>query len=240
MLRRLSVFAGWSLDMAEEVCSDDRLPASQMLDLITGLVDKSLVVVEPEVLGQTRYRMLDTIREYAAERLAEAGETAEGERRLRDYSLRVAEENMAIGMAIIPAPWSARVDVFRRYDVDLGNALQVLSRCRADGDAETGLRICTAIRPCWIVRGTFAEGAEWFDSFLAIDAPGLAAGVRGPALVGRSQLALSSDPASAQQWAGEGLELCRLADDEFWIAAALNLLAEIALHTGQRPIAPSP
>jgi predicted ATPase/DNA-binding NarL/FixJ family response regulator len=233
MLRRLSVFAGWSLDMAEDVCSDDKLPADHMLDLITALVDKSLVVVEPEVLGQSRYRMLDTIREYAAQRLAEAGESAERQCRLRDYSLRVAEESMAVGMAIVTAPWSARVDVFRRYDIDAGNALQVLSQCLADGDAETGLRICTAIRPCWIVRGTFAEGAEWFDSFLAIDALGLTAAVRGPALVGRAQLALSSDPAGARHWAEEGLELCRGAGDEFWTAAALNLLAEVGLHTGR-------
>ena len=233
MLRRLSVFAGWSLDMAEEVCADDKLPADQMLDLITGLVDKSLVAVESEALGQTRYRMLDTIREYAAERLAEAGESAERQRRLREYSLCVAEESMAVGMAIIPAPWPARVDVFRRYDVDLGNVLQVLSGCLADGDAETGLRICTAIRPVWIVRGTFAEGAEWFDSFLAVDSPALPAGVRGPALVGRAQLALSSDPARARQWAQDGLQLCRAAGDEFWTAAALNLLAEVALHTGR-------
>ena len=233
MLRRLSVFAGWSLDMAEDVCADDELPAGHMLDLITGLVDKSLVVVEPEALGQTRYRLLDTIREYAAERLADAGEADERYRRLRDYALRVSEHNMAIGMAIIPAPWSARVDVFRRYDVDEGNALQVLARCLADRDAETGLRICTAVRPVWIVRGAFAEGAEWFDSFLGIDAPGLPAGVRGAALVGRAQLALSSDPAGARQWATEGLALCRAAGDEFWIAAALNLLAEVALHTGQ-------
>src|SRR6266542_933391 len=229
MLRRLSVFAGWSLDMAEDVCSDDKLPADQMLDLITALVDKSLVVVEPEVLGQTRYRMLDTIREYAAEQLAEAGESDERERRLRDYALRVTEDSMAVGMGIVAAPWSARVDVFRRFDIDAGNALQVLSRCLADGDAETGLRICTAIRPCWIVRGTFAEGAEWFDSFLAIDAPGMTAAIRGPALVGRAQLALSSDPAEARRRAEQGLELCRVADDEFWTAAALNLLAEAAI-----------
>jgi predicted ATPase/DNA-binding CsgD family transcriptional regulator len=233
MLRRLSVFAGWSLEMAENVCADDELPAAHMLDLITALVDKSLVVVEPEALGQTRYRLLDTIREYAAERLADAGEAAARHRRLRDYSLRVAEESMAIGMAIIPAPWSARVDVFRRYDLEADTALQVLSRCLADGDAETGLRISTALRPCWIVRGTFAEGAGWFDSFLAIDAPGLAAGVRGPALVGRAQLALSSDPAGARQWARDGLALCRAAGDEFWAAAALNVLAEVALHTGR-------
>ncbi len=233
LLRRLSVFAGWSLDMAEEVCADDKLPADQMLDLITGLVDKSLVAVEPEVLGLTRYRMLDSIREYAADRLAESGESAGRQLKLREYALRVAEESTAIGMGIIPAPWSARVDVFRRYDIDFGNALQVLGGCLADGDAETGLRICTALRPVWIVRGTFAEGAEWFDSFLAIDAPGQPAGVRGPALVGRGQLALSSDPAGARRWALEGLRLCRAAGDEFWTAAALNLLAEVALHTGR-------
>jgi predicted ATPase/DNA-binding CsgD family transcriptional regulator len=233
MLRRLSVFAGWSLEMAEEVCADDELPAGDMLDLITALVDKSLVVVEPEALGQTRYRLLNTIREYAAERLAEAGESAARHHRLRDYSLLVAEHSMAVGMAIIPAPWSARVDVFLRYDVDAGNALQVLGRCLTDGDAETGLRICTAIRPCWIVRGTFAEGAEWFDSFLAIDAPGVPDGVRGAALVGRAQLALSSDPAGARQWAQDGLALSRAAGDEFWTGAALNLLAEVALHTGR-------
>lgn len=233
LLRRLSVFAGWSLEMAEQVCSDDGVPAAGMLDVIAALADKSLVVVEPEVLGQARYRLLDTIREYAAARLADAGESATFRRRLRDYTLRVAEDNHAIGMAQIPAPWSARVDVFRRYDVDGGNAWQVLSRCLADADAETGLRICTAIRPCWIVRGSFAEGGEWMDSFLALDAPGLPARVRGPALVGRAQLALSSDPARAQAWAKEGLELCRVASEEFWTAAALNLLSEIALHTGR-------
>jgi predicted ATPase/DNA-binding CsgD family transcriptional regulator len=233
MLRRLSVFAGWSLDMAEEVCAGDDLPADDVLDLVAALVDKSLVVVEPEVLGQARYRLLDTIREYAAERLAEAGEAAAAHRRLRDYSLREVEHAMAVGMGIIAAPWSARVNVFRRYDVDAGNALQVLSRCLADRDVETGLRMCTAIRPCWIVRGSFAEGAEWFDEFLAIDAPRLAAGVRGPALVGRAQLALSTDPAGARQWAEEGLALCRAAGSEFWVASALNLLAEVALHTGR-------
>ena len=196
LLRRLSVFVGFSLEMAEQVCSDDSLPAADMLDLIAGLVDKSLVVLEPEVLGQARYRLLDTIREYAAGRLADAGESAIFQRRLRDYTLRVVEHNLAIGMAQIQAPWSARVDVFRRYDVDAGNAWQVLSWCLAEGDAETGLRICTGVRPCWIVRGSFAEGGEWLDSFLALDVAGVPPGVLGPALVGRAQLALSSDPAA--------------------------------------------
>ena len=76
LLRRLSVFSGWSLEMAEQVCADDRLPTEDVVGLLSGLVDKSLLVVEPEVLGQARYRMLDSIRAYAAQRLAEAGESA--------------------------------------------------------------------------------------------------------------------------------------------------------------------
>jgi predicted ATPase/DNA-binding CsgD family transcriptional regulator len=233
LLRRLSVFAGWSLEMAEQVCPDDELPERDILDVLAALVDKSLVVLEPEVLGQARYRLLDTIREYAAGHLATAGETAEFGRRLRDYTAAVAEQNHAIGMAQIPAPWSARVDVFRRFDVDAGNVWQVLSRCLEESDAEMGLRICTAVRPCWIVRGSFAEGGEWLDAFLALGAPGVPPGVRGAALVGRAQLTLPSDPVRAGSLAEAGLELCRAARDGFWTAAALNVLSEVALHTGR-------
>ena len=75
LFRRLSVFTGWSLEMAEQVCSDEDIPAAQVLGLTAALVDKSLVVLDPELLGQARYRMLDTIREYAALRLAQAGES---------------------------------------------------------------------------------------------------------------------------------------------------------------------
>src|SRR5438105_7677667 len=105
LLRRLSVFAGWSLGMAEEVCADEVITPGEILDLIAALVDKSLVVREAELLGQARYRMLDTIREYAAARLDEAGETAEFRRRLRDYCVREAEHNHAVGMAQTQAPW---------------------------------------------------------------------------------------------------------------------------------------
>jgi len=233
LFRRLSVFTGWSLDMAEEICSDEQLPVAKVLDLITALVDKSLVVVEPEVLGQSRYRMLDAIKEYAAEQLTAAGEAEQRQQLLRDYTLRVAEHNMAMGMALIPGPWSARVDVFRRYDIDTVNVDQVLSRCMARGDVEGGLRICTGVRPCWIVRGRFAEGMDWFDSFLALDAPGLPDWVRGAALAGRAQLAMPSDPAEAERGAQEALSVCVAAGDSFWTATTLNLLAEAALHLGR-------
>ena len=147
-------------------------PPRTIVGLTAGLVDKSLVVVEPEVLGQARYRMLDSIRAYAAQRLAEAGEAAATQLRLRDYALAVCERNEAVGLATIPSGWPAVVDVFRRYDVDSGNVRQVLGRCQATGDVQSGLRLCTAVRPCWIVRGHFAEGEEWFARFLAWTTPG--------------------------------------------------------------------
>jgi hypothetical protein len=136
-------------------------------------------------------------------------------------------------MARIAAPGRPGSTSSAGTTFDGGNVLQVLSQCRADGDAETGLRLCTAVRPCWIVRGTFAEGGEWLDSLLAIEAPAVPLGVQGAALVGRAQLALPSAPALAESFAGAGLALCRAAGDEWWTAAALNLLSDIALHTGR-------
>jgi predicted ATPase/tetratricopeptide (TPR) repeat protein len=233
LFRRLSVFAGWSLEMAEQVCADEDLPEGEVLGLLTALVDKSLVAVEPEALGQARYRMLDTIREYAATRLADSGESAGLQLVLRDYTLLTAEQSLAIGMAQVPVPWSDRVDCSRRYIVDEGNISQVLTWCLAHDDAEIGLRICIAVSPRWLVWGTFAEGGEWLDSFLELDVPTPVPQVRGAALVARAQLATASNPAAAEALAEEGLALCRHTHDDFWTATALNLLSEIALQTGR-------
>jgi predicted ATPase/DNA-binding CsgD family transcriptional regulator len=235
MLRRLSVFAGWSLEMAEQVCSRDDLPAADVLDLLAALADKSLVVVDSGVNGQTRYRMLDSIREYAAARLDAAGEAAMLQQRLRDYAMLETEHLMQMGMGLIQAPWPVTVQTFRRFDSDLGNLRQVLGRCLADRDVEAGLRLCTVMGPVWIVRGSSAEGAEWYDSFFGLDSPvaPVPAAVLGPAIVGRAQLALASDPVQAQVRAAEGLGLCREVGADFWTATALNLLTEVALHAGR-------
>jgi predicted ATPase/DNA-binding CsgD family transcriptional regulator len=233
LLRRLSVFSGWSLDMAEQICADDRLPTEDVVGLLAALVDKSLVVVEPELLGQTRYRMLDSIRAYAAQRLAEAGESAAIQLRLRDYTVAVCERNEAVGMATIPSGWPMVVAVFRRYDVDVANLRQVLSSCLASGDAVAGLRICAAVRPSWIVRGSFDEGEGWFARFLGLSGQEVPPPVLGAALIGRAQLALPNEPGQARQWARDGLELCQAASLLIWAATAQNVLAETALHTGQ-------
>ena len=233
LFRRLAIFTGWSLEMAEQVCADEAIPAAEVLGLTAALVDKSLVVLDPELLGQARYRMLDTIREYAALRLSQAGEAAGFRSRFRDYAIRTSEHNLELGMARIEASWPDRVDVFRRYDVDAGNVIQILNWCLEQGDAGAGLRICAAVSPCWIVWGTFGEGGEWLRSFLALDMTSVPARVQGAATVVRGQLILSSDPAAAWALGTEGLKLCREADDRYWVAVGLNLLAEIALHTGR-------
>ncbi len=234
LLRRLSVFGGWSLDMAERLCTDDKLPASEILDLITALADKSLIELESVTRGQARYRVLETIREYASELLVTAGEAPEQYRRRLDYTVSESETAMYIGLATVRASWSTRVDLFKRVDTEDGNIREVLADCLANGDAEHGLRICNSLRLVWIVHGYFAMGATWLDAFLGLDgADSVSPVVRGAALVGRAQLALASGSEGADHLATAGLELCRLAGDQFWTATALNLLAEITLHAGQ-------
>jgi len=237
LVRRLSIFAGWPLAMAEQVCpgpdSDGDLTAGQIFGLLADLADKSLVIAEPDATWGSRYRMLDTIRDYAAERLQDAGEVELLRGRFRAYTVREVEEAALLGMAITPGTWSDRVQTFRRFEIEGSNLTQALTWCHGAGDPESGLRICIAMRPVWIVQGSFGEGAGWMDAFFELDTSAVSDAVRGPALVGRAQLAFAQDPADAAQRAKAGLELCRGRGLEFWAASALNLLAEAALHAGE-------
>lgn len=234
LFRRLSALAGWTLEMAEHVCAGEEIAAADVLDLLSALADKSLVELEPETLGEVRYRMLETVREYAADRLAEAGEAARLQQRRRDYVVTKVERAADVGMARVAAPWSATVEVFQRFDLEAANIREVLGDCLAAGDAGSGLRICTAARPVWLVRGALAEGAGWYDSLLALPAASTLPGsVRGPALVGRAQLALASGSDRAAAMAEASLAACRAARQQYWVATALNLVTEIALHAGE-------
>jgi predicted ATPase/DNA-binding CsgD family transcriptional regulator len=265
LLRRLSVFADWPLEMAERVCArtraspadpgsadgpdplpgdrQDDLAASSVLDLLTGLTDKSLVIAEANAHGKIRYRMLDTIREYAAVRLADAGETDVLHRRFRWYTVRETERLSMIGMARVPARWSARVNAIHQFEWEYANLRQVLSRALDDGSLDSGLRICASMRPVWIIQGSFAEGAGWMDQFLAAARRGqtgfdfsgtdLDPDVLGSALISRAQLAMATDPDVAREYSNAGLDLCKSDTSRFWAASALNLLAEVALHARQ-------
>jgi predicted ATPase/DNA-binding CsgD family transcriptional regulator len=240
LLRRLSVFTNCSLEMAEELCADDGadgIPAAAIVDLLTTLADKSLVVAEPDGHGGIRYRMLDTIREYAAARLTEAGESIALHDRFRDYTVAECERLALVGMARVRATWADRVASIQRAGDDTPNLRQVLGRALIRGDAEAGLRICASMRPVWIIQGSFAEGLSWIDSLLSLDRSKLPDEVHGAALIGRAQLTMATDPVRAGEYAADGLRLCQRAGAGFWAASALNLLAEAALHAGQPELA---
>src|SRR6266700_2547488 len=121
LLRRLAVFSGWDLDMAERVCADEKLPAQAVLDLLAALIDKSLVALDGEVAGGARYRLLDTIRQYAAERLAVSGEAAQMRRRHRDCLIELVESTAARGFRRGDPPWAERVRSYRRTWLESSN-----------------------------------------------------------------------------------------------------------------------
>ena len=123
------MFSGWNLDMAEQVCSDEAIPADAVLGLLISLIDKSLVVLDGEAAGDARYRLLDTIREYAAERLAAAGEQSALSLRHRDCILALVEETAGGMFNRGEPPWPVRREVFRRGIAEYGNFRIALNTC---------------------------------------------------------------------------------------------------------------
>ena len=231
LLRRLSVFAGWNLDMAEQICADEQIPAGTILDLMAALIDKSLVTFDHELRGESRYRLLDTIKEYAASRLAASGEEDALRLRHRDYLLHYAEYVVSQAFVRGAPSWPERVALYRAITVDLPNYRLALITSLRRGDTAEGLRMCGAMRNPWVTHGDVTEGAEWFDRFL-VSADGVPPGVRGPALVFRGDLAFDQqDYPTAERCAREGLDLCREAGDPHE-AGALRLLAMASLRAG--------
>jgi predicted ATPase/DNA-binding CsgD family transcriptional regulator len=188
LLRRLSVFAGWSLDMAEQVCADQLIPEPRVLDLLAALIDKSLVALEDELAGDARYRLLDTIREYAADRLASSGEQDVFRQQHMRHMLGLAEEVVRRAFQRNAPPWAEQIRMYNRISAEQANYRAALAYCLEAHDAEKGLRLCSALRSPWVVHGDVAEGVRWFARFLCLDewAP---AGVRIRALMLGAELA---------------------------------------------------
>ena len=233
LLRRLSVFAGWNLEMAEQICADGAIGAGQVLDLLAALIDKSLVTLDAELDGDARYRLLDTIREYAAGRLAASGEEAAIRLLHRDYMLRLVESAVARAFLRGDPPWPARVAMYRRIDAERANFRAALGLCLEHGDAAGGLRLCSALRGPWIAYGDVSEGTSWFDRFLVLECP-VPAGIRARALMLRAELAFEQqDYAAAGESAQAGLDLCRAAGGQ-GAAGALRVLAVVSLRAGRQ------
>ena len=232
LLRRLSVFAGWSLDMAEQVCADEQISVDRVLDLLAALIDKSLVALEDELGGDARYRLLDTIREYASARLAAAGEQAEFRRRHRDSMLGLVEDIVGRAFVRDTLPWAEQVKLYHRIAADQANLRAALGFCLDTADAEHGLRLCSAMRSPWVVQGDATEGLRWFTRFLDLDAFA-PAGVRARALMLGAELAFEhQEYQQAGQRAAAAVSLCA-SYRPACPAGGLRILALISLRSGR-------
>ncbi|WP_063044351.1 protein kinase domain-containing protein [Nocardia pseudovaccinii] len=160
---RLSVFAGgFELDAAEQVCGGDLAPAT-LLDVLSSLVDKSIVIRE-ESDGVVRFRMLETMRDYGREKLQETDEYQDLRRRHRDWYERLALAAEAEWISDRQLDWLARLDREQQ------NFRAMLEFCLAEDDpeaTEAGLRTATALFPFWSFRGVYSEGRRWLKRALA-------------------------------------------------------------------------
>ena len=229
VLRRLAVFAGGaSLEAAEAVCADDPVEAGAVLDLLTRLVDRSLVVAEPSAV-ESRFTLLETVREYALERLIAEGEPDAARRRHRDWFLGLVEQaRPAFFQGPEPGEWLVRLD--REHD----NLRAALGWSEGtDGEAATGLRLATDLWRFWEIRGYLQEGRDWLERFLRSSA-GQVSIRRADALTGAGILALmQGDHAASLRFHEESLELQRRLGDPVSISYALNNLANAAVQQGQ-------
>ncbi|HEY2549213.1 MAG TPA: tetratricopeptide repeat protein [Streptosporangiaceae bacterium] len=232
LLRRLSVFSGWDLDLAERVCADERIPAVLVLDLLAALIDKSLVTLDGELNGDARYRLLDTIRQYAQASLTASAEAKSAVQRHLDGMLQVAEQTVEQAFRVGDPPWHARAAIFRRAVADLPNYRSALAACLEAGDFDAGLRLCTALRSPWLTCGEVPEGVAWFDRFLG-QGPDVGQAVLARALMARGELAFDQqDYARAAEFARQGMSLCDPAAGVH-PAPALRVLALVELRAGQ-------
>jgi len=163
---RVSVFAGgFDLDAAETICAGDGIDSGLVLDLLTGLVDKSILIrQDQDTAGWARYQLLDTLRQYGRDALRAAGAEAVLRRRHRDYYLRLAERG--------EAEWfgPTQLEVAARTRSAHANLRLALEYClTTSGESQTGLRLATALYFYWLGCGFVAEGRRWLNRALALD-----------------------------------------------------------------------
>ena len=235
VLARLSVFAGgWTLPAAESVCAGTGIETAEILDMLTRLIDKSLVVFKdtPEELGG-RYRLLDMVRQYGAENLETPGETERVKARHRDYFLTLAEE---------AKPELTRADQgvwLERLEAERDNLRAALNWCGAEEDgAKAGLQLAGALYRFWEMRGHYSEGRTYLAEALAREGADRRTIERARALNAAGALTYyQGDHLAARSLQEEGLAIFRELGDQQGVAWSLNDLGDVAGAQGNREAA---
>jgi len=229
LLRRLSVFAGgFTLEAAEVVGSGAGLDEAEVLTLLTHLVDKSLVFRE-EQDGEDRYRLLETVRQYARNKLLDSGELAEIRKQHAFFFLALAEEAEPHLTAADQETWA------KRLDAEHDNLRAALEWSKTDeGGEETHLRLAGALSRFWNVRGHWTEGLRWLEGAVAAGS-GTPPSARAKAFFGAGVLAfLLSDNDRAAALLDESLALSRQSADKRGVADSLRILAQVAWQREDR------
>ena len=202
------------------------------------LIDKSLVVLDGEAAGDARYRLLDTIREYAAERLEAAGEKDALALRHRDCILALVEETVKGMFRRGEPPWPVRLAVFRRGIAEYGNFRIALATSLAHEHADEGLRVHRAAQHLAAARrrprgGPLARPVPRFPPGSSGGRGEVSPQVRGRALACRAEIAFDlQDYDTLMRCATESLELARASGDDFPVPTALRVISQAAARAG--------
>jgi non-specific serine/threonine protein kinase len=224
VLCRASVFAGgFSLDAAEQVLSGDGVDEVAMLGRLISLADKSLLHLE-EHAGTTRYRQLETVRQYGRDLLRVGGDEVAWERRHRDHFLALAEAAEDGLRGGDRQAWLARLEAEHE---NLRAALA--SASGREGDGVAGLRLAGALFPFWWFSLVYwSEGRAWLARFLHAVPAGAADPARAKALNAAGQLAhYQGDGPAARVLLEECVALRRKLGDRRGLSVALNNLANV-------------
>jgi non-specific serine/threonine protein kinase len=225
VFRRLSVFAGsFSLEAAEAICAGDPEDTYDVLDVLSSLIDKSLVLMEHR-RGEARYRLLETIRQYGRDKLQECSEAATVRRHHRDWYARLAEQ------AETETLEAGQKSAFDRLEAEHENLRAALGWSLEQQEAETAARIGAAIFRFWLLRGYMSEGRRWLERALS----GLSQKntVRAKALNVAAILASLQDDNTTARWlVEESLQLGRELADRKQTGYALYTLGRLARIEG--------
>jgi non-specific serine/threonine protein kinase len=225
LFRRLSVFAGdFTLEAAELVCAGEDLRSDEVLNLLSHLVDKSLVLVA-EQDGEARYRLLETVRQYGWEKLSESGEEGRVRGRHAGHYLTLAEEAEPELKGEGQVAWLER---FEREHDNLRSALRwLLER----GESEKAARLGWALWLFWWIRGHFAEGQRSMEQAVSVaGSAAIPASAQAKAPYVEGTMACGQgDPRSAEVLLEESAALFRELGDWRGVAYALGSAAVVAI-----------
>jgi predicted ATPase/class 3 adenylate cyclase/DNA-binding NarL/FixJ family response regulator len=229
LFRRLAVFlGGFDLDAAQTVAGGGEVQRYQVLDQLTLLVDKSLVVADDSG-GTTRYRLLETVRQYALEKLGESGEADAVRARHRDHYTALAA----------PLDRLAGTDFEQRVeqaDMEIDNLRAAFGWSRENSAIGLALTLASSLQPLWEARGRILEGLVWFDTALAdLDAqhPEVAPAVWARALADRALLAIRVAAADSLDHARHALAIAREVDEPALLVRALTACGFVAAYNAE-------